>query len=96
MVDPARLAAQAPKNGGPGTLFDGLTAQSGLGDVPVDVWLDADGLVRKLMLAFEATDPDTAQPNTASVTFELWDYGRPVAIELPPASEVADASSLRG
>jgi hypothetical protein len=62
----------------------------------VDVWLDASGLVRKLTLAFEATDPNTAQPNTASVTFELWDYGRPVAFDLPPPSQVVDASSLHG
>jgi hypothetical protein len=61
VVDPAQLGAQASKNAGPATLFDGLTEQSGLADVPVDVWLDADGLVRKLVLAFEATDPDTAR-----------------------------------
>jgi len=98
VVDPAALAARVTRNDGhgPGTLFDGLTAQSGLGDVPVDVWLDARGLVRKLVLAFSATDPSTGQPNTASMAFELWDYGRPVAVELPPASKVVDASSLHG
>lgn len=98
VVDPAELAARAARDGGQsrGTLFDGLTAQSGLGDVPVDVWLDASGLVRKLTLAFAATDPNTAQPNTAAVTFELWDYGRAVAIDLPPPSQVVGASSLHG
>jgi hypothetical protein len=98
IVDPAELAARAAGNGGQsqGTLFEGLTTQSGLGDVPADVWLDASGLVRKLTLAFEATDPNTAQPNTASVTFELWDYGRAVASDLPPPSQVVDASSLHG
>jgi hypothetical protein len=28
------------------------------------------------------------------MSFELWDYGRAVDIELPPASQVVDASSL--
>ena len=31
-----------------------------------------------------------------SLAFELWDYGEPVDIAVPPASQVADASSLRG
>ena len=30
------------------------------------------------------------------MSFELWDYGEVVEIDLPPASQVADASALRG
>ena len=33
-------------------------------------------------------------PSSASLAFELWDYGEPVEIDVPPASQVADASSL--
>jgi hypothetical protein len=29
------------------------------------------------------------------MTFELWDYGEDVEIELPPADEVVDAAALR-
>jgi hypothetical protein len=30
------------------------------------------------------------------MSFEIWDYDEPVDIELPPASEVVDASAVRG
>jgi hypothetical protein len=28
------------------------------------------------------------------MTFELWDYGKTVDIDLPPAAQVVDAASL--
>jgi hypothetical protein len=91
-IDPAAYA----KTVGPeeraklGPLADQL--QPGSGDVPVDVWLDADGLVRKLSL--EISGRSQGQSGNASASFELWDYGEDVEIELPPASEVVDASAL--
>jgi hypothetical protein len=57
-------------------------------DIPVDVWLDGQGFVRKLEMTL------TADEGTASMDFELWDYGQAVAIELPPADEVIDESAL--
>jgi hypothetical protein len=96
-LDPAELmkvtaSGQAPT----GSLVDQLTAQSGLGPVPVDVWIDATGLVRKLALSFEASRPGTSDSGAVSMSFELWDYDEPVVIDLPPASQVADASALSG
>jgi len=67
--------------------------QSGVGEVPVDVWLDGDGLVRKIALEISAKEQGRA--GSASVSFELWDYGEDVEIELPPAEDVVDASALR-
>lgn len=67
--------------------------QSGVGEVPVDVWLDGDGLVRKIALEISASEQ--GQVGSASVSFELWDYGEDVDIELPPAEDVVDASALR-
>jgi hypothetical protein len=77
-------------------VVDRLTTQSGLGDIPLDVWIDANGLVRKVSMAFSAKDPARAKSGDASMSFELWDYGEPVEIAVPPASEVAPASALRG
>lgn len=98
VIDPAELGTLAPGNEQQSsqTLVDEITAQSGLGPVPVDVWIDATGLVRKLSMAFEATEPGTSQSSEVSMTFELWDYGEAVEIALPPASQVADASAVRG
>ncbi len=96
-VDPAELAklASAKDRTVTQSLVDRLSAQAGVGPFPVDVWLDASGLVRKLSLSVEATEPSTSRSSKVSMSFELWDYGRTVDIELPPASQVVDASSLR-
>ena len=99
VIDPAELAVRMQKQAAgqkAGSLVDQLTAQAGLGEVPVDVWLDGTGLVRKLSMTFSATSPQTSQKSEASMSFELWDYGENVDIAIPPASEVADASSLHG
>jgi len=72
-----------------------MGAQSGLTTIPVEVWLDADGLVRKLSFEFSAAQPGGSEQSDVSITFELWDYGEDVAIELPAASEVVDASAVR-
>lgn len=97
VIDPAELGklagAEQEKSQ---SLVDQLTAQSGLGPIPVDVWIDDAGLVRKLSMAFEATEPGTSESSAVSMSFELWDYGEAVAIALPPASDVVDASAVRG
>ena len=61
----------------------------------MDVWVDELGLVRKLTVAFSATQPGTTEQATASMSFELYDYGKDVVLELPSAAEVVDASALQ-
>jgi hypothetical protein len=97
-VDPAELAklASGRDRTEAQSLVDQISTQAGVGPFPVDVWLDASGLVRKLSCSVEATEPSTSRSSEVSMSFELWDYGRAVDIELPPASQVVDASSLRG
>ena len=77
------------------SLVQDMVTQSGIGNIPVDIWLDGFGLVRKLSMAFSATQPGTSESAQASMAFELYDYGKDVAIELPPAAEVVDESVLR-
>jgi hypothetical protein len=98
LIDPAELAKATPASGqAPSqSLVDQLTAQAGLGDMPVDVWLDANGLVRKLTMELSAAQSGSSETSRVTMAFELWDYGEPVEIEVPPASQVADASALHG
>jgi hypothetical protein len=98
VIDPTELARIAPTGDEKKSqaLVDQLAAQSGLGAIPVDVWIDETGLVRKLALSFAATQPGTSQSSDVSLAFEMWDYGESVDIELPSASQVADASAVRG
>ena len=71
-----------------------MIEQAGLGEIPVDVWLDDFGLVRRFDMSFAATQPGTAESVEASMTFELFDYGKEVDVEPPPAAEVVDAAAL--
>lgn len=96
-IDPLDYEKLAPpdKREELGSLVHEMVAQSGIGKIPVDIWVDEFGFVRKLTMAFSATQPSTTQSAEASMTFELYDYGAEVAIELPPAAQVVDASALR-
>jgi hypothetical protein len=98
VVDPARVAKRSPDTRGRSaqSLLGRLTSESGLADVPVDVWLDSDGLVRKLTLELTASDPTTSRPGAATMSFELWDYGKAIAIDVPPASQVVASTALHG
>jgi hypothetical protein len=73
-----------------------LLQQAGLAEMPVDVWLDDDGYVRKVELSFSASPEGTPGAVEASMVFELYDYGADVGIVPPPAADVADMSALRG
>jgi hypothetical protein len=95
VLDAAELAkSSATKTGAAGGLLDRLTSQTQLKDVPLDVWIDADGLVRKMSLDVAGVQTGSADEDKASIAFELWDYGEKVGIDLPPASQVVDASAL--
>jgi len=79
------------------SLLGGLFGPSGLGEVPFDVWIDDEGYVRKAELAL--SDPQlgtTDEEVETTVSLELYDYGEPVAIAVPPADEVVDSSALPG
>jgi hypothetical protein len=75
--------------------FDETAKAAGLSEIPVEVWLDADQRVRKLSLDIEAKQPGTDQSVKASLVVELYDYGKPLEIELPPPDQVVDASTLK-
>jgi hypothetical protein len=97
VLDPIELAEHAAAGRADATsLVDELSTQGGITDVPLDVWIDANGLVRKLSLDFSATDPGTSRSSHVALAFELWDYGEQVEIDVPSASQVVDASALRG
>ena len=73
-----------------------LIEQSGLAEMPFDIWIDEDGHVRKVEATVSAAPEGTSEEAEASLTFELYDYGEDVDIAPPPADEVADESALSG
>jgi hypothetical protein len=67
-----------------------------LANVPVDVWVDADNLVRRMTMSFSFSSPEHPQEAKASLEMEVFDYGQPVRVEAPAAGDVVDAFSLGG
>lgn len=79
-----------------GEMLDELVEQAGFSELPFDVWLDDEGLVRKVEASFSMAPEGESEKLEASLSFELYDYGVEVDVAPPPADEVADASSLTG
>jgi hypothetical protein len=67
-----------------------LIAQTGSGSIPVDVWVDAHRLVRRITMALAiATGGQQAQ---TQMTIELFGFGPTPAVTPPPQAEVYDAT----
>ena len=72
--------------------LDELRKKGKLDDIPVDVWLDADGLVRKLVMHYD--DEAEGARVRSTVTMELFDFGIDVRVRNPPAREVIDIAQF--
>lgn len=83
----------------PAEALDDLVAlreQAGMPETyPVDVWVDADGLVRRLTMAL-TQEVAGSGPLTQRITTEFHDLGDPVEITVPPDDEVVDLADLLG
>jgi hypothetical protein len=67
-----------------------LVANGAPTSIPVDVWIGGDGLVHKL------TFSGSAGSDSVSLTLEISDYGTPVTVTAPDASDTLDATGLVG
>ena len=92
LSDPAERAALQAQ-------IDELGAY-GLGSLPLDVWIDDDGYLRKFTMTFDFSQLGglAGGPTEMYVSLELFNFGDAVSITLPPADEVTeiDESSLFG
>jgi hypothetical protein len=88
-VDMSRVAANAPED-----LQDDIrkiVEQTGDTTVPMDIWIDGDGLVRRLRWT-----QHLPQGTTMTIEEELYDFGVDVDAQPPPADEVLDLTALLG
>jgi hypothetical protein len=69
----------------------GVISQSGVKNLPLDVWLDGNGYIRKV-----SYDEHAGRRQAAKVTMELHDFGAPVAIAAPPSESVVDLTRMVG
>lgn len=64
--------------------IDRLKSELDSDEVPIDVWVDGDGLVRRIQQDYELRGTKT------EITLELYDFGVEVDAEAPPADDVVD------
>ncbi len=77
-------------------LFDGM----GVDTLPVDIWLDEEGLLRRQRMTLDLSKMGGATggggPTESVVDLELYDFGADVDVAPPPADEVTDFAKLQG
>jgi hypothetical protein len=88
-IDPKKALNQIPDKQSAGALKQMLST-SGLGSIPIDVWIDRAGRVRRESMKFSAAG--TSMDMTVSFTR----FGVPVDTTPPPADQVLDAGKLLG
>jgi hypothetical protein len=69
----------------------GVISQSGVKTLPLEVWVDGNGYIRKV-----SYDEHAGRRQAATVTMELHDFGGPVAISAPPSDSVVDLTKMVG
>jgi hypothetical protein len=77
------------EGGPPEGSFEARLAAAGVEALPVDVWLDGDGVVRRMVVAIEAAGEMTT-------TFEVFEVGEVGEgdVAAPPPGDVLDAGEL--
>lgn len=92
-VDPAKAAGTVPD--ADRASLEALGKLYGAGAIPVDVWVDAHNLVRQEKLTLAVPGGTGAPGGTHLViTTDFYDFGVPVRVSAPPASQVFTEESL--
>ena len=67
-------------------------AKLGMQSVPLDVWVDDQGLLRRMTMSLDLGK--AMQGGAMTLTMNLHDFGTAVDVTAPPADQVFDATSL--
>lgn len=73
--------------------IDQLVDQSGVSRVPVEVWIDDDGFVRRMK---QTLGGNSGLQMNMTMTTDLYDFGADVSIKEPSADDVVDFAELTG
>jgi hypothetical protein len=94
IIDVDKISALAPadQRDAIAASVKSLKEQYGIAKLPMDVWLDGQGLPRKLF--YEISTKAQGQNVKTSLTMNLADYGINVNVEPPPASQVTDLADI--
>ena len=96
IVDFGKAAA---KRGLPAAQIQALETALGTTTFPVDLWIDGHGVARRMQFHFPLPKATTAsaagKSGQITETLDLYDFGIPVSVQPPPASQVANLGALR-
>jgi hypothetical protein len=67
---------------------------TGLERFPQEVWVGSDGRIRRLALEYSVRPPGVDGKVTTELTIELYGFGAPVEVDIPPEDEVADFTEI--
>ena len=87
------LAARAPagQRAAVRSSYQHVIDQTGITTYPMDVWVDDQGLVRQMHMQMPVA---TSGGENMDMTMQLSDFGAPVKVSPPPASQVTDLLRL--
>jgi LppX_LprAFG lipoprotein len=71
-----------------------LIQQTGISEVPVEVWIDEDNFVRRMKQTMEGATAGPGMTMDMTTTTELYDFGTDITVEEPPAGKVIDLQDL--
>jgi hypothetical protein len=71
--------------GAPVGSFEARLVAAGVETLPVDVWLDGDGVVRRLQITLDAGG---SAPGSLTTTFDVFDVGAEVDVAVPDSADV--------
>ena len=91
-IDLGKVARQMPEEAR--AAIEELLAESGLETIPAEAWIDGDGLVRRIELAYEGMEFTPGQKGDMAVRVELYNYGVEVEVQPPPADQVMPFQDL--
>jgi hypothetical protein len=91
-VDLDRAAEQASAE--QRAAIQALKEDTGLEVVPVNAWIDDDGLVRRIDFDYEDVELQPGQRGDMTLRMEFYDYGADVNVEQPPPDEVMSFDEL--
>jgi hypothetical protein len=100
-IDPTRADASLPAN--LRAVADRAVSAAGITSIPLEVYVDGQGRAARISEALSLDLPDpatgsaaTPTPGTVSVQVDLTDYGTPVQVTVPPASDVGTSPAISG
>lgn len=88
-VDPSKLSSKLSAS--QRATVEKAMKQIGMSTIPVDVWVDGNGLLRQESISM--TFGQALQGATMKMTFDMHDFGETVNVQVPQADQVFDAGA---